>query len=153
MVSENFQLNANPPEPTVESEAAAQTTNEGTAPASFWWLTNRDQWLVVIVAVFVVVLLGVKWQRLGYIDRSEIVIQRGSEDIGYQIELNSATWVELTQLRGIGEALAIRIVENREAVGPFSSIDDLQRVPGIGPKTVEKNIRWLRVEPSTTSGN
>jgi competence ComEA-like helix-hairpin-helix protein len=132
MVSENFQLNANPPEPTVESEAAAQTTNEGTAPASFWWLTNRDQWLVVIVAVFVVVLLGVKWQRLGYIDRSEIV---------------------MTQLRGIGEALAIRIVENREAVGPFSSIDDLQRVPGIGPKTVEKNIRWLRVEPSTTSGN
>ncbi|NQV27673.1 MAG: helix-hairpin-helix domain-containing protein, partial [Rhodopirellula sp.] len=84
-----------------------------------------------------------------YIDRSEIALKRAHEDIGYQIELNSATWVELTQLRGIGTGLARRIVSDREEFGPFSSIDDLQRVPGIGPKTIEKNRRWLRVEPAT----
>jgi comEA protein len=101
---------------------------------------------VVIASVVVVILLAVKWEQLRYIDRSEINRQRGSDDIGYQIELNSATWVELTQLRGIGEAFAQRIVNDRDEHGPFSSIDDLQRVKGIGPKTVEKNRRWLRVE-------
>jgi competence ComEA-like helix-hairpin-helix protein len=115
------------------------------SPTSFLWLTNRDQWLVVIVSVIVVILLAVKWQNLRYIDRSEIIVQRGSEDIGYQIDLNSATWVELSQLRGVGPVTAKLIVSNREEVGPFSSIDDLQRVKGIGPKTVEKNRRWLRV--------
>lgn len=115
------------------------------SPTSFLWLTNRDQWLVVIVSVVVVILLAVKWQNLRYIDRSEIIVQRGSEDIGYQIDLNSATWVELTQLRGIGPVTAKSIVSDREEVGPFSSVDDLRRVKGIGPKTVEKNRRWLRV--------
>jgi len=117
-------------------------------PSSFLWLTNRDQWLVVVVSVAVVISLAVKWQRLRYIDRSEVVVQRASDDIGYRIDLNSATWVELTQLRGIGDTFAQRIVEDRDAHGPFSSIDDLQRVSGIGPKTVEKNRRWLQVSQS-----
>lgn len=124
---------------------AAETSSPKEQASSFLWLTNRDQWLVAVVSVVVVILLAVKWQQLRYIDRSEIILQRGSEDIGYQIELNSATWVELTQLRGIGEAFAQRIVNDREEHGPFSSIDELQRVKGIGPKTVEKNRRWLRV--------
>lgn len=124
----------------------AETSSPAEQPASFLWLTNRDQWLVAVVSVVVVILLAVKWQQLRYIDRSKIILQRGSEDIGYQIELNSATWVELTQLRGIGEAIAQRIVNDRNERGPFSSIDDLQRVDGIGPKTVARNRRWLRVE-------
>lgn len=136
-------------EPSRSNEAhlnAAEAPFTEGQPPTFLWLTNRDQWLVVIVSVVVVILLAVKWQQLRYIDRSEIILQRSSDDIGYQIELNSATWVELTQLRGIGEAFAQRIVNDRDVHGPFSSIDDLQRVKGIGPKTVEKNRRWLRVE-------
>lgn len=119
--------------------------------ASFLWLTNCDQWLVVVVSVAVVISVGFKWRELQYVDRSEVILQKTSEDIGYQIELNSATWVELTQLRGIGEVYARRIVEDREASGPFASVDDLQRVKGIGPKTVEKNRRWLRVELPVTA--
>jgi competence protein ComEA len=131
---------------------AAEASSRKEQPSSFLWLTNRDQWLVAVVSVVLVILLAVKWQQLRYIDRSEIILQRGSEDIGYQIELNSATWVELTQLRGIGEAFAQRIVNDREERGPFSTIDDLQRVRGIGPKTVEKNRRWLRVSEVALPG-
>jgi competence protein ComEA len=133
------------------SDAAETSSPAEQQPASFLWLTNRDQWLVVVVSVVVVILLAAKWQQLRYIDRSEIILQRGSEDIGYQIELNSATWVELTQLRGIGEAIAQRIVNDRNERGPYSSIDDLQRVDGIGPKTVARNRRWLRVESKNSS--
>ncbi|TVQ53977.1 MAG: helix-hairpin-helix domain-containing protein, partial [Phycisphaerales bacterium] len=34
--------------------------------------------------------------------------------------------------------LAERIVQDREVNGPFGSLDELQRVSGIGPRTVER---------------
>lgn len=97
------------------------------------------------------ILLAVKWQNLSYVDRSTIIVERANDDIGYRIDLNSATWIELTQLRDVGPVTAKKIVSNRDESGPFSSIDDLQRVKGIGPKTVEKNRRWLRVESEEPS--
>ena len=145
MVSELSDDNAAPDSHPDKRDVGPNASPAERPPSSFLWLTNRDQWLVVIVSAVVVVLLAVKWQKLRYVDRSEIIVQSGSEDIGYQIDLNSATWVELTQLRDVGPVTAQRIVNSREEAGPFSSIDDLQRVDGIGPKTVEKNRRWLRV--------
>lgn len=59
-----------------------------------------------------------------------------------RLNVNTASAAELEMLPGIGPALAKRIVEDREAHGPFRSIDDLDRVPGIGPRTV-RNLRRL----------
>lgn len=53
------------------------------------------------------------------------------------IDINTATEAELSALPRIGPALARRIVEDRAVSGAYSSIDDLDRVPGIGPRTVE----------------
>lgn len=53
------------------------------------------------------------------------------------LNLNQATAEQLVQLNGIGEALAQRIVADREKNGPFSSVDDLTRVSGIGEKKLE----------------
>ena len=55
-----------------------------------------------------------------------------------KINLNTASTTELDLLPRIGPTLAARIVEDREANGPFGSLDDLQRVAGIGPRTVER---------------
>lgn len=51
------------------------------------------------------------------------------------IDLNRATAVQLQALPGIGPALASRIVADR-ARRPFRRVEDLQRVSGIGPKTL-----------------
>ncbi|MDX1266363.1 MAG: ComEA family DNA-binding protein [Oceanisphaera sp.] len=59
------------------------------------------------------------------------------------IDINNATQDQLAMLTGIGPAKAAAIVEYREANGPFSSVDDLAKVSGIGPATVEKNRHLL----------
>ncbi|MFC7090101.1 ComEA family DNA-binding protein [Halomonas salifodinae] len=53
------------------------------------------------------------------------------------INVNQADAEMLAELPGIGAAKAQAIIEDREANGPFSDPDDLTRVSGIGPATVE----------------
>ena len=48
-----------------------------------------------------------------------------------RIDLNGAPAAALEALPGIGTRLAARIVADREARGPFRSVDDLERVPGV----------------------
>ena len=50
------------------------------------------------------------------------------------LDLNSATEAELMELPGIGEELARRIVEYRENNGPFSAVEDIMQVSGIGER-------------------
>jgi competence protein ComEA len=57
------------------------------------------------------------------------------------------------QLDGIGEVLARRIVENRKQSGPFAGVDDLQRVPGIGAKTLNDLRPHLVCNDCSQPGN
>ena len=52
---------------------------------------------------------------------------------GGGISLNSASAGELTELPGVGEATAAAIVAHREANGPFTAVEQLMDVKGIGP--------------------
>lgn len=54
------------------------------------------------------------------------------------IDLNTATTAQLELLPGIGPAKAKAIVDDRDVNGRFASVDDLDRVPGIGLKTVDR---------------
>ena len=53
------------------------------------------------------------------------------------INVNTADAELLTELPGIGPSRAQAIIEEREANGSFETADDLTRVSGIGPATVE----------------
>ena len=53
------------------------------------------------------------------------------------ININTASAIELQSLRGIGPALAKRIIEFRENDGLFTQVDDLLAVRGIGIATVD----------------
>lgn len=70
-----------------------------------------------------------------------------------RVDLNTASAGELDLLPRIGPALAARIIEDRAANGPYNSIDDLQRVSGIGPKTVERLRPVAEVSVTSVSRN
>ena len=57
----------------------------------------------------------------------------GVPGAGGLLDLNAATVADLDALPGIGPVLAQRIVDHRTAQGPFTSVDQLDDVSGIGP--------------------
>lgn len=64
---------------------------------------------------------------------------------GLGLDPNRATAEELALLPGIGPARAMAIVAAR-AGDPFRQLEDLQRVHGIGPRTVASLRSWLQIE-------
>lgn len=64
---------------------------------------------------------------------------------GETIDPNVASAEELDRLPGVGAAKALRIVQEREENGPFAGVEDLARVTGLGPKSVERLKPYLRV--------
>jgi competence protein ComEA len=61
------------------------------------------------------------------------------------IMINRASVKEFESLDGIGPVLANRIVAFRKINGPFTAIEDLMKVPGIGSSTFAKFKEKLRV--------
>jgi competence protein ComEA len=62
----------------------------------------------------------------------------GSSQTSGVVNINTADEAALDTLPGIGLATADAIVRDREANGPFTSVEDLMRVSGIGEKKFEK---------------
>ncbi len=66
--------------------------------------------------------------------------------VGLPVDPNTADTSLLEQLPGIGPSIARAIVEDRQARGPFTDVDELQRVRGIGPATLESLRPFLGID-------
>jgi len=63
--------------------------------------------------------------------------------LGLPLDLNRATAQDLEAIPGLGPALAKRIVEYRQAHGPFKKVEDLREVSGIGSPNLPKLKPYL----------
>lgn len=61
------------------------------------------------------------------------------------VNINTATQSQLEAVKGLGPVKAKAIITHRETAGKFKSVDDLDKVKGIGKATVDK----LRAELTT----
>jgi competence protein ComEA len=69
--------------------------------------------------------------------------------LGLPLDLNQASAADLSAIPGIGPALAQRIVDYRQAHGPFKKIEELEeKVLGFGPKNLEKITPYLVIDSS-----
>ena len=67
-----------------------------------------------------------------------VVSEEASSSPAWPVDLNTAGLEALDTLPGIGPVTAQAILDYREENGPFSSVEELENVYGIGEKTLEK---------------
>ena len=107
-------------------------------------IVERDRFLIVLGWLFFVV-MSTQYLIVAFDRPDPLLWQRGPAFQLYRVDVNTGTWVEWMQLDGIGRTMAHRIVANREEFGPFLTIDDLTRVDGIGPVTLDRVRPWLTI--------
>ncbi|WP_448524187.1 ComEA family DNA-binding protein [Pseudothermotoga sp.] len=84
--------------------------------------------------------------------KSEQTIVETRKTVEFPIDINTASEKDLLVLPGIGEAKARSIVDYRQKNGPFRSLADLERVPGIGKKTVERLAPYVNLVEANAGG-
>jgi competence ComEA-like helix-hairpin-helix protein len=62
-----------------------------------------------------------------------------------RVNINTSTLTELESIPGIGEARAKHVVAGR----PYASVDELIKVSGIGPKSLEDLRPYVKVDGET----
>lgn len=65
--------------------------------------------------------------------------------VSYPLNLNTCTVQELATLNGIGEQKANSIIEYREYLGGYTSVEQIKNIKGIGDKLYEKVSPYLTV--------
>ncbi len=63
----------------------------------------------------------------------------------FPLDINTATKEQLDKLPGIGPVLAQAIIDYRNEFGPYLSVEDLLRVPGIGEKKLGSILEYIYV--------
>lgn len=58
-----------------------------------------------------------------------------------KIDLNTVTIVQLKEIKGLGKSRAEEIARYRSKSGPFTSVDDLDRVPKVGDMPADELAR------------
>ncbi len=135
----------------MSDEQKAIKTPSQLRPTS-WLLRRADQAAVAGLVACALGGMAVYWFAHGghrgeliEIDRADPLTAR------YLVDVNKADWPEFAELPDVGETLARRIIESRAGAGPFGDHDDLLRVRGIGPRTLERLKPYLSPMPGQDS--
>ncbi|MBU2497657.1 MAG: helix-hairpin-helix domain-containing protein, partial [Proteobacteria bacterium] len=84
-------------------------------------------------------------------DVNQLGLKRSLDDVvvscvnAVGVEVNTASEQLLTYVSGLGPQLAKNIIVFRDEHGPFSTREDLKRVPRLGPKASEQAAGFLRI--------
>lgn len=65
--------------------------------------------------------------------------------VSYPINLNTATVEELVSIDGLGESRASAIIEYRDYLGGYTSVEQIKEISGIGEATYAKLAPYLTV--------
>ncbi len=104
-------------------------------------------YLLILIAIVTVCLIAV-YENINLTEVNNITLD--TEEVtasNRTINLNTATVEDLTQIEGIGEVLATRIVEYRDSIGGFLLFEQLLEIEGIGDSKFEAILNACYLEP------
>lgn len=135
--------------PEAEQPLPSEVHPAARAPDSHRSLIERTDVAHAVLLLGGVILLVSGWQLLA--SRGPTSADTVTRPLEFEADFNTAPASELSLLPGIGPEMAKRIIVEREAGGPFRSLDDLARVRGIGPKTIRQIESMVRFGPTPTA--
>lgn len=117
-------------------------------------VSKTEKWLLALTVLFLLVLTAFFLRdrsQTGETGTYTVTTERRAEEAVAPedpgpVNLNTATAEELIQLKGVGEVIAQRIIDWREANGPFTSIEQIMEVKGIGEVTFNNIKDEITVE-------
>ena len=115
-------------------------------------IARGEQALLLLLALAVVAGVAYRAARYYRLGAEPLEVIPPSDGPTYRVNVNTADWVTLALVPGLGEALSKGIVAARNARpgGRFDSLDDLKAVPGISDKLLAKLRPYLVLAPSDT---
>lgn len=133
-------------------ESEPDQVESGRSPDTALGLSAADRLVLLVLSTAMLLLIALHLARLTWRGEQTVDVERlASRRLEFQLDVNRATWVEWMQLPEIGEALARRIVADRDEKGPFRSVEDVGRVRGIGPATmsaIRPHLKWTEANTS-----
>lgn len=107
---------------------------------------KRTEWALLLLAAVFLALVGTICHSAMTTSAGTdytITTQRHTEEVvtpepSPLVDINTADAQQLQTLKGVGPALAERIIAYREEHGPFTCVEDLLQVSGIGEHTLEQ---------------
>jgi len=118
----------------------------------FLWIRPREQTTLAVLIGCLLLAIWIYWHAAGGHQGDQVLWDRAPPlSAPYVVDVNHASWPELAQLPGIGKTLAQRIVNYRQENGPFTTLQQLRGVHGIGAQTMNRLRPFLLPIPAAAN--
>lgn len=112
---------------------------------------RRDRCAILWMAsIVLLVSFTHHWPKTQTIPKSMLITSQKISELKSTINPNNTSWASLARLPGFGRQKARNLIKYRQQYkaannqkNPFNSAEDLQKVKGIGPKTVDKIRKYI----------
>ena len=108
-------------------------------------LSKTETFLLALTALFLVTAVSVRLLT-PRAAASQYTVEALTPSEETRVNINTASASELDALPGIGPVLAQRIIDRRTERGPFTSVEELLEVDGIGQATLDGLREFITVK-------
>ena len=111
-----------------------------------FYLTTQERKTIVFVLALLILGIGLDFFKKKT-NRADLINYKLLEGRLFEkVDINRASFSEITTIPGVGEKLAYSIIAYRKSHGRFKNIEELKRVKGIKDRKLEKLKKYITIE-------
>ena len=115
-------------------------------------MTERQEMILLAIGMVILALMilyraaSTQDFKISSAPQTAVETQTETARSRYAVDINRATFDELMGVKGMTEAIANGILAYRNETGRFYTYEELLKVPGVGEKTLEKLLPYIRID-------